>query len=246
MTGKAELRVGTSGYQYDHWRGRLYPDDAPKARWFDLYARRFDTVEINNTFYHLPSGRIFDAWREQAPAGFRYALKYSRYGSHLKHLKDPEQHVSLFVDRAERLSAYLGPILVQLPPGWKVDVARLEEFLAALPKRLRWAIELRNESWLCDSVFDALRQHGVALCIHDLLTDHPYELTASWTYLRFHGPAKERKYAGSYPHQALNAAARRIRRWLDDGCDVYAYFNNDEEGYAVANAKDLIRYVHGQ
>ncbi len=244
MAGQGQLRVGTSGYQYDHWRGTLYPGDAPKAHWFNLYAERFDTVEINNTFYHLPAAKTFDAWRARAPEGFRYALKYSRYGSHLKHLKDPEQHVDRFVGRAERLGAHLGPILVQLPPGWKLDMARLNAFLAALPKRLRWALEVRHEAWLCDAVYDALHQHGVALCIHDLLAGHPCEQTADWTYLRFHGSANERKYSGSYPHQTLAAVARRISRWLDDGRDVYAYFNNDERGYAVDNALDLLRFTH--
>lgn len=243
MAGGGKLRIGTSGYQYDHWRGRLYPRDAPKSRWFDLYAEQFDTVEINNTFYNLPSAATFDAWRSQAPQGFRYALKYSRYGSHLKHLKDPEQHVDRFVELARRLRAHLGPILVQLPPSWNVDMVRLNEFLAALPRRLRWTLEVRDDSWLCDEVYDALRRHRIALCIHDMLEDHPAELTADWTYLRFHGPANRRKYAGSYPHQALSAAARRIRRWLHDGCDVYAYFNNDEQGHAVDNALDLLRYI---
>jgi len=245
MGGQGELRVGTSGYQYDHWRGRLYPDDVPKARWFGLYAQRFDTVEINNTFYNLPSAETFEHWREQAPPGVRYALKYSRYGAHLKHLKNPEQHVGLFVERAERLGGCLGPILVQLPPTWKVDVPRLNAFLAALPRHLRWALELRHESWLCDATYASLRRHGVALCLHDMLENHAQELTADWIYLRFHGPPHERKYAGSYPHQALSAVAQRIAGWLNDGCDVYAYFNNDEQGHAVENASDLLRFVRG-
>jgi uncharacterized protein YecE (DUF72 family) len=246
MAESGELRVGTSGYQYDHWRGRLYPHDAPKSHWFDIYAEHFDSVEINNTFYHLPSESTFDSWREQAPPGFRFALKYSRYGSHLKHLKDPQQHVGLFVERAERLGARLGPTLVQLPTGWKLDLARLEDFLSALPRRLRWAVEVRHASWLCDPVYAALHRHGAALCIHDLLDNHPHELTADWTYLRFHGPENRRKYAGNYPHQALSATAQRICGWLSEGHDVYAYFNNDEKGYAVENALDLRRFVQQQ
>jgi uncharacterized protein YecE (DUF72 family) len=245
MTGRGELRVGTSGYQYDHWRGVFYPNHTPTREWLDFYAQRFCTVEINNTFYHLPSARAFDAWHDQAPRGFRFALKYSRYGSHLKHLKDPHQHVDRFVERAERLGTYLGPILVQLPPRWRVDVERLETFLSALPRGRLWAIEVRDDTWLCDSVYEALRRHRVALCLHDLLPDHPDELTAGWTYLRFHGPPSNRKYAGSYPHQALTAAARRIDDWLSAVHDVYAYFNNDEQGHAVENARDLLRFVHG-
>lgn len=243
MAGDGSLRVGTSGYQYDHWRGRLYPEDVPKTGWFEVYAEHFDTVEVNNTFYHLPQADTFDTWRDQAPAGFRYALKYSRYGSHLKHLKDPEQHVGLFVERAARLGDALGPILVQLPPSWGVDVEWLNAFVAALPRHLRWALEVRDPAWLCEAVYRVLREHGVALCLHDMIADHPQELTAEWTYLRFHGTAEGRKYAGSYPHQALSAAARRIRGWLGDGRDVYAYFNNDENACAVDNARDLLRYV---
>ncbi len=243
MAGRGKLRVGTSGYQYDHWRGVLYPDEAPKREWFGLYTRQFTTVEINNTFYHLPAATTFDNWRDQAPRGFCYALKYSRYGSHLKHMKDPHQHVDRFVERAKRLGAYLGPILVQLPPHWRVDLERLDSFLAALPRGHRWAVELRDATWLCERVYSALRRHSVALCIHDLLPDHPSELTAGWTYLRFHGPAPERKYAGSYPYQALRAAAQRIDQWLSAGCDVHAYFNNDERGHAVQNALDLLRFV---
>ncbi len=243
MADRGTLRIGTSGYQYAHWRGRFYPDDAPRTRWFDLYAERFDTVEINNTFYNLPSAETFDAWREQAPPGFRYALKFSRYGSHLKHLKDPQQHVDRFVELAERLGARLGPILIQLPPSWHVDIARLNQFLSALPKRLRWTIELRDESWLCEEVYDALRRHEVALCLHDMIENHPIELTADWTYLRFHGPTPQRKYADNYSHQALSAAARRINDWLADGRDVYAYFNNDDRCYAVENALDLRRFA---
>ncbi len=245
MAKRGELRVGTSGYQYDHWRGRFYPEGVPKTGWFDVYAEQFDAVEINNTFYNLPAAETFDQWREQTPPGFRYALKYSRYGSHLKHLKDPDQHVEPFVERAERLGAYLGPILVQLPPAWRVDTARLGDFLAALPQRLRWVLEVRHASWLCDDVYAALREHGVALCLHDLLPDHPHERTADWTYLRFHGPNQDNKYAGRYSPQALTAIARRIETWLCDGCDVYAYFNNDENAYAVDNARDLRRYVTG-
>jgi len=232
-------RIGTSGYQYDHWRGILYDQDLPRREWFTRYTESFDTVEINGTFYHLPEAEVFDRWREQAPEGFLYALKFSRYGSHLKRLKDAEETIEEFTNRAGRLGPTLGPILVQLPPRWRADPGRLSAFLDAAPRRYRWAVEFRDASWLRDDVFGVLRGRGAALCIHDLLDGHPREITADWVYLRFHGG----RAGGSYSHQFLTAQARRIRQWLDDGLDVFAYFNNDVHGHAVRDALALRRYV---
>jgi uncharacterized protein YecE (DUF72 family) len=239
---RGELRIGTSGWQYDHWNERFYPPDLRKSEWFGFYAEHFDTVEVNNTFYHLPDAATFDQWKEAAPGGFRYAVKFSRYGSHLKKLKDPADGIGKFLDRAERMGALLGPILVQLPPHWGADVERLDAFLKSAPRRHRWAVEFRDESWLCDEVFDVLRNRGAALCIHDMIADHPRKITADWAYLRFHG----KHYGGSYSHQALTAEAKRIKALLADGRDVYAYFNNDQHGYAVKNAIDLRRYATGE
>jgi uncharacterized protein YecE (DUF72 family) len=243
MSKDTEFRVGCSGYQYPHWRNVLYPDDLPKTRWFERYAEVFDTVEINNTFYNLPKGETFDKWREQAPAGFRYILKFSRYGSHIKKLKSPEDTIGLFLDRAERLKGYLGPILVQLPPGWNVNVERLSAFLDAACRRRRWALEFRNQSWLCPEIYQLLSEHNAALVIHDLIDDHPRKITADWVYLRFHGPGGDGQR--SYPHQSLSASARWIKELRGQGRDVYAYFNNDPEGNAVRDAQDLRRYVEG-
>lgn len=237
----SQFRVGTSGYQYDHWKGVFYPVDLPRSEWFAFYARHFDTVEINNTFYRLPEPHVFDAWRADAPAGFLYALKFSRYGTHRKRLKDPRQPLDLFVPRARRLRASLGPILVQLPPHWRVNVERLETFLAAMPGSLRWTVEFRDPSWLCEPVFELLTRYNVALCLHDMIDEHPVRITADFTYLRFHG----RRYGGSYPARTLAAQARRVREYMANGLDVYAYFNNDIGGHAVRNALDLRRYVEG-
>ena len=242
---RGEVRVGTSGYQYDHWKGVFYPDDLAKDHWFEHYAGHFDTVEINNTFYNLPESSTFDSWHDRAPNGFRYVLKYSRYGTHMKKLKDPEGPLNMFLERAERLKSFLGPVLVQLPPNWGCNPDRLDAFLTAAPKRHRWSIELRDTSWLCDEVYAILRDHGAALCIHDMFPDHPEEITADWVYLRFHGPQHTRKYQGEYPYQTLQGVAERIRGYLDDGKDVYAYFNNDQHGYAVENAKQLREYASG-
>ena len=242
-TQRGKIRIGTSGYQYDHWRGVLYPQESAKKQWFEIYSTSFDTVEINNTFYHLPAAETFDRWREAAPSGFLFVLKFSRYGSHMKCLKDPEDTISRFMERAERLGEHLGPILVQLKPNWERDTGRLDAFLgAAAARRQRWAVEFRHRSWLCEEVFDVLRRHGAALCIHDMIDDHPRETTADWTYLRFHG----NRYEGCYSAQFLSATADRIEEHIAGGLDVCAYFNNDAEGHAVRNARDLRRYLRNR
>ncbi|MBS3735129.1 MAG: DUF72 domain-containing protein [Phycisphaerae bacterium] len=243
MTTKREgLHVGTSGWQYRHWKGVFYPEDIAKKQWFAHYAGTFDTVEINNTFYNLPKAETFDQWRARTPAGFTFTLKFSRYGSHLKRLKDPAGSIGTFLDRAERLGEALGPILVQLPPNFKPNADRLAAFLDAAPQRHRWAVEFRNSEWLCETIYDVLGDHNAALVIHDLIDDHPRVVTADWVYLRFHGAGD----GGNYTHQALSAAARRIKKHLAAGRRVYAYFNNDAHGHAVANAQDLRRYVLGR
>ncbi len=235
----ARVYVGTSGYQYDHWTGVFYPKDLSKKHWFAYYAEHFDTVEINNTFYRLPDASVFDSWYEETPRGFCYALKFSRYGTHIKRLKDPEEPVQRFVERAVRLKGHLGPVLVQLPPRWNKNPERLAAFLDVLPRKYRWTVEFRDPSWLCEEVFRLLEAHGVALCIHDMIADHPRRITTDWTYLRFHGD----HYTGCYSPQFLTAQARRIGEHLAEGLDVYAYFNNDDRGYAVRNAADLRRYL---
>jgi uncharacterized protein YecE (DUF72 family) len=241
MSRHGALRIGTSGYHYDHWKGVFYPEDLPKTEWFSHYARQFDTVEINNTFYRLPEATTFEAWRRQAPKRFCYALKFSRYGSHIVRLKKPRDTIGKFLKRADRLGEFLGPILVQLPPNWKADPERLAAFLEAAPKNHRWAVEFRDRRWLSEEVFAILNQHGTALCIHDMIDDHPRLVTAGWVYLRFHGE----HYSGSYSAEKLKAEARWIKQQLAGGKDVFAYFNNDAQGYAVKNAVELRRYVAG-
>ena len=236
---QATVRIGTSGYQYDHWKGIFYPEEIPKKHWFAYYARHFDTVEINNTFYRLPQDKTFEAWREQAPPGFCYALKYSRYASHLKRLQEPREPINRFIAWASRLQECLGPILVQLPPRWNVDSARLANFLQAASGAYRWAIEFRDPRWLCDEIYTILQRYNAALCIHDLIPDHPRPITADWVYLRFHGAS----YGGNYPPQVLKAQARHIAQYVADGLDVFAYFNNDAHGYAVQHATDLKGYL---
>ncbi len=243
MTGHA--RVGCSGWVYKDWRGVVYPADAPARTWFSLYAERFDTVEINNTFYRLPAASTVEGWAAQAPPGFCYALKVGQFGSHRMKLKDAASWLPRHLERVEQLGGHLGPNLLQLPPRWKRNVERLEEFLVAAPPTIRWAVELREPSWLHDDVFEVLASHGAALCIHDLLPDHPRELTTDWTYVRFHGPdALRHPYRGAYSGPALRAWAE----WIDDvrggGRDVYAYFNNDIEAHAFTDCRRLTEMVH--
>jgi uncharacterized protein YecE (DUF72 family) len=237
---RGRAHVGCSGWNYLDWRGIVYPETLPQRRWFSHYATLFDTVEINNTFYRLPSAATTEAWAEQAPEGFVYAVKLGQFGSHRMKLKDAASWLPNHLDRVDRLGAHLGPTLVHLPPRWKRNVERLEEFLRAAPARLRWAVELREESWLHDDVFDALSRHGAALCIHDLLPDHPWVLTTDWTYVRFHGPdALNEKYRGRYGYRRLHRKAGQMEEWMEAGHDVYASFNNDHEGDAVADARWL-------
>jgi uncharacterized protein YecE (DUF72 family) len=231
------VHVGCSGWVYKDWRGIVYPPDLPQRQWFAHYATLFDTVEINNTFYRLPPPTTVEAWAAQAPPGFVYSLKLGAFGSHRMKLRDAASWLPNHIDRAERLGSCLGPNLVQLPPRWKRNAERLDEFLSVAPSTMRWAVELREPSWVHDDVLDVLRHHRAALCIHDLLPEHPWELTTTWTYIRFHGPnALEEKYVGRYGGRRLRPTADRLATWRDQGADIYAYFNNDYSGFAVQDA----------
>jgi uncharacterized protein YecE (DUF72 family) len=225
---------------YKDWRGVVYPPALPQREWFAHYATLFDTVEINNTFYRLPTEDAVRRWAAQAPAGFVYALKLGSFGSHRMKLRDAARWLPNHLDRVRLLGPALGPNLVQLPPRWKRNVERLDEFLTAAPDDIRWAVELRDPSWLHDDVFTVLERHGAALCIHDLLPKHPWTLTASWAFVRFHGPrAEDDRYHGRYGGRRLARPAHRMAEWLADGVDVFAYFNNDFEGHAVEDARWL-------
>jgi uncharacterized protein YecE (DUF72 family) len=227
----------------------VYPAELPARDQFGYYTTLFDTVELNTTFYRLPSATTVEAWAAAAPAGFVYALKLGQFGSHRMKLRDAGSWLPNHLDRARRLGASLGPTLVQLPPRWRRNTGRLDEFLAEanrLAGDLRWAVELRDPSWLHDDTYEVLRRHGAALCLHDMLPDHPFELTADWTYVRFHGPdAQRRKYQGRYTGRRLRHPAERLAQWVADGCDMYAYFNNDFDGHAVTDARWLANRLLG-
>ena len=240
----AKLYIGTSGWHYKHWLGGVfYPAGTPPAQMFEFYARHFDTVEINNSFYHLPSAQTFDNWRESSPPKFLFAVKASRFITHMKKLKDPDSSTQKFFHVADRLQEKLGPVLFQLPPRWKLNLERLKEFLQSLPPEHRYVVEFRDETWLVRPVFELLRKHNAAFCIHDFADMKvPNEITANFSYIRFHGPTSA-KYFGSYSTEQLRVWARRISEWRRELSAIYVYFNNDPGGEAVKNALELKRLV---
>jgi uncharacterized protein YecE (DUF72 family) len=233
------VRIGTSGWHYKHWLGLFYPPKLAPKQMFHYYSLHFDTVELNNTFYRLPKPETFESWRDNSPDSFLYAVKASRFITHMKKLKDPESSTMKFFDGAERLGEKLGPILFQLPPRWRVDMERLSDFLATLPEEHRYVVEIRDESWMVKEVYDVLRQFNVAFCVHDLAhMQTPREITADFTYVRFHGPGAA-KYRGSYSDSALREWAEQISGWSAANVDSYVYFNNDIGGHAITNAQTL-------
>jgi uncharacterized protein YecE (DUF72 family) len=239
-----KIFIGTSGWHYKHWLGVFYPAGTAAGGMFEFYARHFDTVEINNSFYRLPTAKSFDNWRESSPRNFRFAVKASRFITHMKKLKDPQISSEKFFLVAERLEKKLGPILFQLPPRWKLNLERLSSFLDNLPAAHKYVFEFRDASWLAPAVFDLLRQHNAAFCIHDFEDMNvPREITAEFSYIRFHGPTSA-KYAGSY-------SGAELRAWADwiEGCrkqlsEIYVYFNNDPGGEAVKNALTLKKLLN--
>jgi len=233
------VRIGCSGWNYGHWRERVYPAGLPPRRWLAHYATLFDTVEVNATFYRLPTRSAVAGWVEGSPPGFLFAIKASRYLTHVKRLTDLGPGLERFYERLEPLvrSPKMGPVLWQLPATFHRNDDRLAGALAALPPG-RHCFEFRHESWFVPEVYELLRAHGAALVIGDTPT-RPFqtsELTADWTFIRFHHGHRGRN--GNYSERELDAWAERIRR-LRERADVYAYFNNDWEGYAVRNGLAL-------
>jgi uncharacterized protein YecE (DUF72 family) len=231
--------VGTSGWHYADWRGRFYPTGTRTGDWLAHYAERFPTVELNNSFYRLPTASAFDRWGGVVPDGFVFAVKASRYITHIKRLDEPAPAVTLLWDRARHLGPHLGPLLFQLPPTLQADPERLAALLRALPRGARAALEFRHASWMRDEVFELLDEHGAAL----VWADGPgarlrWPVTGGWAYLRFHrGRREEPGYA-----------REKLRRWADriaglPASVVYAFFNNDERGAAVEDARSLSALV---
>ena len=232
-----DIRIGCSGWSYPHWRKRFYPEKLPAREHFAFYTQHFNSVELNNSFYRQPPNERFVAWAEQAPPGFLFAVKGSRYITHIKRLVVESKSIDLVVDAARGLGDKLGPILFQLQANFRLDLERLEHFVAMLPTDIRFTLELRHESWLVPAVFEVLRAHRIALCI----PDHPkmpksLEITSDFTYIRMHLP----RSGLGYGERALQPWAQHVRNWSARNLDVFVYFNNDMEGHAIKDAQALI------
>lgn len=229
------LHVGTSGWQYRHWRLSFYPKEVPQRQWLRHYAQRFETVELNNSFYHLPDASSFQRWREETPRDFVVAAKMSRYLTHLKRLRDPQGPVSLFMERARHLGSKLGPVLVQLPPTLKAEPERLADALDQFPGDVQVAVEFRDDSWLTDATRSVLEDHGAACCLADSpRRQTPEWRTASWGFVRFHeGLGSPRP---CYEESALAEWVERIALLWNGDDDVYCYFNNDFYACAIRDA----------
>jgi uncharacterized protein YecE (DUF72 family) len=244
---RASARVGCSGWHYASWAGVYYDASLARAKWLETYAREFDTVELNNSFYRLPAAKQFRRWRETVPPGFLFSVKASRYLTHLKRLRDPDAPLGLLLARAIELGPTLGPVLYQLPPRWVPDDERLRTFLDALPthvkasgtrRPLAHVVEFRDERAYADSVIRQLRAHRVSLCVHDMTgSESPRTVTTRIAYVRFHGYGT--KYGGRYPTARLKSWAAWMNALVDQGIDVFAYFNNDIGGQAVRDARRL-------
>jgi uncharacterized protein YecE (DUF72 family) len=242
------IYIGTSGYNYPHWSGGVfYPREMPQARWLEHYARHFGSVELNVTFYRLPDKSVFQSWHERTPARFAFAIKGNRYITHIKRLKDCREPLARFMRHSSALKEKLHVVLWQLHPRMRADLGRLEAFCkllraSAKARCVRHAFEFRHESWFCEGVYELLRARNHALCIaHSPRWPRAEIATADFFYLRFHGG--ERLYGSNYSEEELGECAAKIRAWLKKGSDVYAYFNNDAQGYAVHNALRLRKLI---
>jgi uncharacterized protein YecE (DUF72 family) len=238
MSGVGRIRIGTSGYVYRHWRkGVFYPPGLKARDELAYYATRFHTVELNSPFYRLPTADMFARWREATPDDFRFAVKASRYITHVKRLRDVGDEIALFMERAMLLRPKLGPILFQLPPNQQLDLSRLTDFLSLLTADRRWVLEFRHPSWHTREVYQLLSQRAVALCIPVGGGLHPDRITtAPFTYIRMH---RGQEPGGGFTAEELRSWAGQVRALSNAGKDVYVYFNDDWEGYAVRDAATL-------
>lgn len=236
----AKIYIGTSGWNYDHWKENFYPDDLKSSEWLKYYQDQFNSVEINNSFYKLPEKKTLRSWRDTVHKDFKLTPKANRYITHMKKLKEPDESLQKMLDAFSELNDFLGPILFQLPPNWNFNEERLESFLSLLPDENRYAFEFRDKSWINDQSIELLDKHNASFCIYDLTGyQTPEYLPADFVYLRLHGPDKKEKFKGKYTEGQLSEWADKIKKWSKKGMDVYVYFNNDEQAYAPQNAKQL-------
>jgi len=243
MSNKQKIHIGTSGWNYNHWSGPFYPKDLPQKKWLEFYRERFHTVEINNSFYQLPKASTFETWRTTVPSDFRFAVKASRYITHMKKLKQPAEAVSNFMNRIESLGDKADVVLFQLPPKWKFNGDRLRSFFNLLPDTFRYTFEFRDSTWWNDETFEILNEHNAAFCIFELAGKKtPTQVTTDFIYIRLHGPGAA--YEGSYGDNTLSQWAEQFSEWQDQGKEIYCYFDNDQNGYAAQNALKLQELVH--
>ena len=227
--------VGTSGYAYKEWKGSFYPDDLPAAKMLSYYGERFQTVEINNTFYRVPKTSVVEAWTAQVPAGFKFVLKASQRITHMRRLKDVDEPLSYMLRAASALKDRMGPVLFQLPPNMKKDAARLRDFLAQIPSHHRAALEFRHQSWFDDEIYGILRDNRAALCIAEAEEelDTPFVATAAWGYLRLRN--------AEYTKQELKVWAKRVQE--QNWQDAFVFFKHEDEGKGPALAKKFLELV---
>jgi len=234
--------IGTSGWHYDHWRGRFYPEKLAKAKWLEFYTSHFATVELNNSFYRLPSEAAFTTWRDSSPANFTFAVKVSRFITHIKRLKDTGEAVEKFITRAKILGEKLGPLLYQLPPNMHRNDEVLESFLSTLPQGMKHVFEFRHQSWLEEEVLAILHKYNMGFCIFDMPSvSCPLVATADFAYIRFHGSAG--LYWSYYSDEELASWAKRLANLAENLKAIYIYFNNDAAAFAVRNAMTLGAYL---
>lgn len=237
-----EYYIGTSGWHYEHWRGLFYPEKLAKSKWLEFYNQHFTTVELNNSFYHLPLEKAFVNWRRYSSKDFVFAVKVSRFITHIKRLKGVEEPLHTFLMRADFLQEKLGPLLYQLPASVRRDDERLNAFLTLLPHQYHHVFEFRHKSWIDEAVFSILRRHNVGLCVFDIPDfSCPVLATAGFAYVRFHGSTG--LYRSDYSDEELSVWAEKIAALGRNLEAVYIYFNNDAQAYAVKNAKTLMRFL---
>ena len=230
------LRIGTSGWNYNHWREKFYPADIAKSKWLEFYSDHFNTVEVNATFYRLPKPKTFENWYERTPENFKWAVKASKYITHTKRLIDTEEPVKRLYQSLQIMKEKTGPILFQLPPSLAFEKERFQAFCKDLRPICRHVLEIRHDSWIDDGVFKILEENNIALCISDTAGRYPYceALTADFIYIRLHG--SKQLYASEYSEAELQSWAKKIREW---NRDTYIYFDNDQDANAIKNAERL-------
>jgi uncharacterized protein YecE (DUF72 family) len=237
-----KINIGTSGWNYKHWRGWFYPEDLPQKQWLNFYIKKFKTVELNNSFYRLPTKEVFQKWKASVPGDFIFSVKGSRYLTHMKKLNDPEDSLKDFIANVKGLGNKSGPVLFQLPPGWALNIERFTAFLKALPKKFKFTFEFRNSSWWNDEVYSLLKKYNAAFCIFELGgVLSPKEVTADFIYIRLHGPGG--KYQGDYSSTVLSGWSDFFKSCRNQAEEIFCYFDNDQNAYAAKNALELIQIV---